>query len=82
MIKEKKAMYCPGCKIIVCKQTGCDWLVCPMCKIEICWATLGWNFLNSFFLPKRDPLKCILRAVSIFGYSGFKFCLENVNLGD
>lgn len=41
LIQKKKAMYCPGCKIILCKQEGCDWLLCAMCKMEICWATRG-----------------------------------------
>ncbi len=43
MIALRKAMYCPGCKIILCKNNdgGCDWLQCGMCKMEICWATRG-----------------------------------------
>ncbi|CAF0737046.1 unnamed protein product [Brachionus calyciflorus] len=41
LIAQRKAMYCPGCKIVVTKQEGCDWLQCSMCKIEICWATRG-----------------------------------------
>ncbi|CAF0953958.1 unnamed protein product [Didymodactylos carnosus] len=39
MIRKGEAMHCPGCKVIVQKLSGCDWLQCTMCKMEICWPT-------------------------------------------
>ncbi|CAF1235807.1 unnamed protein product [Rotaria magnacalcarata] len=36
MIKNKEAMYCPGCRAIIQKVSGCDWIQCSQCKIEIC----------------------------------------------
>ncbi|CAF3046073.1 unnamed protein product [Rotaria sp. Silwood2] len=41
MIKNKEVMYCPGCRIIIQKISGCDWIQCSQCKIEICWPTQG-----------------------------------------
>lgn len=41
MIATKEVMHCPGCKIMLTKQEGCDWLQCTLCKMEICWATRG-----------------------------------------
>ncbi|CAF0906046.1 unnamed protein product [Adineta steineri] len=41
MIKNKEAMYCPGCRVIIQKAAGCDWIQCTQCKIEICWPTQG-----------------------------------------
>ncbi|KAL5467158.1 hypothetical protein EMCRGX_G031350 [Ephydatia muelleri] len=41
MIKNREAMNCPSCKIVVMKKDGCDWIRCSMCKTEICWATKG-----------------------------------------
>eukprot|EP00456_Euglypha_rotunda_P011592 TRINITY_DN13070_c0_g1_i7.p1 TRINITY_DN13070_c0_g1~~TRINITY_DN13070_c0_g1_i7.p1 ORF type:complete len:248 (-),score=11.39 TRINITY_DN13070_c0_g1_i7:40-783(-) len=41
MVKKKEALRCPGCKILVMKMSGCDWMQCRMCKTEICWATMG-----------------------------------------
>ncbi|CAF1124874.1 unnamed protein product [Adineta ricciae] len=41
MIKNKEAMYCPGCRVIIQKMSGCDWIQCSQCKMEICWPTQG-----------------------------------------
>lgn len=41
MIKSGEAMYCPGCRAIIQKASGCDWIQCSQCKIEICFATKG-----------------------------------------
>ena len=41
LITTGQAMNCPGCRIIVQKKSGCDWMQCNMCKTEICWATKG-----------------------------------------
>ncbi|CAF5014416.1 unnamed protein product [Rotaria sp. Silwood1] len=41
MIKNKEVMCCPGCRIIIQKISGCDWIQCSQCKIEICWPTQG-----------------------------------------
>ncbi|UJR10781.1 hypothetical protein I4U23_014968 [Adineta vaga] len=41
MIKNKEAMYCPGCRVIIQKASGCDWIQCSQCKMEICWPTQG-----------------------------------------
>ncbi|CAF1509648.1 unnamed protein product, partial [Adineta steineri] len=41
MIKRREAMYCPGCRVIIQKLSGCDWLQCTQCKMEICWPTRG-----------------------------------------
>ena len=41
MVANGEAMFCPGCKIIITKMGGCDWIRCSGCKIEICWATRG-----------------------------------------
>ena len=41
MLETKDGMRCPGCKIVLVKKDGCDWMKCTMCKTEICWAVRG-----------------------------------------
>ncbi|KAL5275502.1 RBCK1 family protein [Megaselia abdita] len=41
MVARGEAMYCPKCKIVIMKKTGCDYLQCSMCKTDICWVTRG-----------------------------------------
>ncbi|XP_063724554.1 uncharacterized protein LOC134852171 isoform X2 [Symsagittifera roscoffensis] len=41
LVQSGDAIHCPGCKVIVQKKSGCDWMQCSMCKMEICWATKG-----------------------------------------
>ncbi|CAF0758133.1 unnamed protein product [Adineta ricciae] len=41
MIKRREAMHCPGCRVVIQKLSGCDWLQCTQCKMEICWPTRG-----------------------------------------
>lgn len=49
LVKAGDAMYCPGCKVIVQKKDGCDWVRCSICKLEICWVTKGprWGPLGT-----------------------------------
>ncbi|XP_060080649.1 ranBP-type and C3HC4-type zinc finger-containing protein 1-like [Ylistrum balloti] len=49
LVKSGDAMYCPGCKVIVQKKDGCDWVRCSICKLEICWVTKGprWGPLGT-----------------------------------
>lgn len=28
--------FSPGCRVIIQKLSGCDWLQCTQCKMEIC----------------------------------------------
>ncbi|XP_033753997.1 ranBP-type and C3HC4-type zinc finger-containing protein 1-like [Pecten maximus] len=49
LVKSGDAMNCPGCKVIVQKKDGCDWVRCSICKLEICWVTKGprWGPLGT-----------------------------------
>jgi len=52
-VDEGEAMFCPGCRVIVQKKEGCDWIRCSICKMEICWVTKGprWGPLVSLYIP-------------------------------
>lgn len=39
LVDEKKAMYCPNCRIPVMKVDGCDAIKCGACRLLICWVT-------------------------------------------
>lgn len=43
---ELRPKNCPGCKIPISKETGCDYLSCPSCKIDFCFKCLK-NFGKS-----------------------------------
>lgn len=38
----------PGCRVIIEKISGCDWIQCTQCKLEICVCKI-WFFLGDFF---------------------------------
>uniref|UniRef100_A0A8D8DMF6 RanBP-type and C3HC4-type zinc finger-containing protein 1 n=2 Tax=Culex pipiens TaxID=7175 RepID=A0A8D8DMF6_CULPI len=41
MLGNRQAMLCPGCKRLITKNGGCDFIRCIKCKFEICWPTRG-----------------------------------------
>ncbi len=40
-------MFSPGCRVIIQKLSGCDWLQCTQCKMEIC---VSLDFQNPFVM--------------------------------
>lgn len=38
---EGKMMRCParGCRTLLVRDEGCEWVQCPACALEICWIT-------------------------------------------
>lgn len=39
MADKPNSLKCPGCKILIEREYGCDYLVCKMCKTGICFVT-------------------------------------------
>ena len=37
---ELRPKNCPGCKILISKEAGCDFLTCPKCRIDFCFKCL------------------------------------------
>jgi len=44
--QELRPKNCPGCKILICKEAGSDYLTCPKCSIDFCFKCLK-NFGSS-----------------------------------
>lgn len=49
MAERPDSLKCPGCKILIERIEGCDYLECKMCKTGICFVT---------GLPRWGPYGC------------------------
>ncbi|RZF40826.1 hypothetical protein LSTR_LSTR003336 [Laodelphax striatellus] len=58
--KNRKALNCPKCQIVIVKTEGCDWIQCSMCKCEICWATMGPRWGPRGFGDESGGCRCKL----------------------